>query len=512
MAHSNGPGQGAAAPAVEHLSVGDLAAMEQFDCQVLAGAAGLGRPVVWAHSCELEDPWRWLGADELLMTVGICVPRGARAQRRLVAGLHAAELAGIAIGDDLKAPPLTRALLDTADELGFPVLLVGHTTPFAAIGRTVAMASQSEQVRRLVRVSRLYEPARTAAFRGGSLLGRLSAELGHRLHVLDVALGSEVFRQDHPLDPDVLARLRDATADRLGRLPARLCVDGVDGAEGVRATALALSTHRPCMLVAEGPGELDADGFLLLHVQSLVSVEVERAERERAARCDSGAELWERLVDGGFGDEAGTLALDGFGLAGPRTALGIPAESRAVAAALLGDADVPVLLGRERGEAAVLLVGTARADEVVELLRDRVPAIGVSASGTAVGQLPDTARQARWALQAAVASGGGVADYETAAPILLPRTVADAEHATRTVLGALIDHDRQHGTELLHTLETFLAGDRSWREASESLRIHRQTLGYRLRKVEAVTGRSLRSTGDVAVLWMALLARRITEL
>ncbi|MDI3388451.1 PucR family transcriptional regulator ligand-binding domain-containing protein [Streptomyces sp. B-S-A8] len=523
MAHSADAATRGAAPApdgtlprgapatrsAEHLTVGDLARMEQFDCRVLAGTGGLNRPVVWAHSCELADPWRWLGADELLMTVGICVPRGAKAQRRLITGLHAAELAGLAIGDDLKAPPLTRSMLDAADELGFPVLLVGHTTPFAAIGRTVAMASQSEQVRRLVRVSRLYEPARTAAFRDGSLLDRLSAELGHRLHVLDMALGSEVFRQQHPLDPAVTARLREETADQLARLPARLCVTGT---EEVRATALALSTHRPCMLVAEGPGELDADGFLLLHVQSLVSVEVERAARERAARDDAGAELWDRLVDGGLGDEAGNLALDGFGLVGARTALGVPAESRTVAAALLGDAEVPAVLGKVRGEAAVLLVESRRAAEVVALLRERIPAIGVSASGSAVGQLPDTARQARWALQAAVASGGGVADYETAAPILLPRTVADAEHATRTVLGPLLDHDRQHGTELLHTLETFLGSDRSWRDASEALRIHRQTLGYRLRKVEAITGRSLRGTGDVAVLWMALLARRITEL
>ncbi len=457
------PPAAAQAGTVDRLTVGELAGMEQFDCRVLAGAAGLGRPVVWAHSCELEDPWKWLGADELLMTVGICVPRGARAQRRMITELHAAELAGIAIGDDLKAPPLTRTMLDAADDLGFPVLLVGHTTPFAAIGRTVAMAGQSEQVRRLVRVSRLYEPARTAAFGEGSLLGRLSAELGHRLHVLDVALGSEVLRQERPLDADVVARLAEETSGRLGRLPARLCVEGPDG---VRATALALSTHRPCMLVADGPGELDADGFLLLHVQSLVSVEVERVGRERAVRDDSGAELLERLVDGELGDEAGNLALDGHGLVGPRTALGVPAESRSAAAALLGDAEVPALVGRERGEACVLLVAASRADEVVALLRGRVPAIGVSASGSAVGQLADTARQARWALQAAVASGGGVADYGTAAPILLPRTVADAEHATRAVLGPVLDHDREHGTDLLRTLETFLATDRSWRDAS----------------------------------------------
>ncbi|MDI3409453.1 PucR family transcriptional regulator [Streptomyces cavernicola] len=493
---------------MDDFTVGDLVGMEQFDCRVLAGSAGLRRPLVWAHSCELEDPWRWLGADELLMTVGICVPRGAQAQRRLITGLHGAGLAGVAIGDDLKAPPLTREMLAAADELGFPVLLVGHTTPFAAIGRTVSIANQSDQVRRIARVSRLYELARTATFGEASMLSRLSTEIGHRLHVLDVALGSEVLPQEPPLAPGLVARLVEDTAGQLQRLPARLRVDGPDA---VQATALALSAHRPCMLVAEGPEDLDIDVFLLLHVQSLMSMEVERIGRERAERDVRGAELLARLVEGSLGEEAGRIALDGFGLAGARTALAVPAQARTVAVALLGDAEVPALLGEARCDAVVVLVSSDRVDDVVALLRKAVPAVGVSASSSALGQLADTARQARWALQAAVASRGGVAHYETAAPILLPRTVADAEFATRMVLGPVLDHDRLHGTELTVTLETFLNSDRSWQEAAAALRIHRQTLGYRLRKIEAITGRSLRSTGDLTTLWMALLARRITD-
>ncbi|WP_366939634.1 hypothetical protein, partial [Nocardioides sp.] len=40
--------------------------MEQLGCTVIAGADGGRRRVVWAHSCELDDPWNWVGADELL--------------------------------------------------------------------------------------------------------------------------------------------------------------------------------------------------------------------------------------------------------------------------------------------------------------------------------------------------------------------------------------------------------------------------------------------------------------
>ncbi|MBM4607816.1 hypothetical protein GS416_01525 [Rhodococcus hoagii] len=36
------------------------------------------------------------------------------------------------------------------------------------------------------------------------------------------------------------------------------------------ATAFALSTHRKCMLVVDGPSDIDMDAFGLLHAQSLI--------------------------------------------------------------------------------------------------------------------------------------------------------------------------------------------------------------------------------------------------
>ena len=57
---------------MSRLTVGDLIAMDQLGCAAVAGVAGLDRRIVWAHTSEL-DPWDWLGADELLMTAGLCL-------------------------------------------------------------------------------------------------------------------------------------------------------------------------------------------------------------------------------------------------------------------------------------------------------------------------------------------------------------------------------------------------------------------------------------------------------
>lgn len=57
------------------------------------------------------------------------------------------------------------------------------------------------------------------------------------------------------------------------------------------------------------------------------------------------------------------------------------------------------------------------------------------------------------------------------------------------------------------TLRVFLQADRSWRDAAAELHIHRQTLGYRLRKIEQLTTRGINRPDHIAQWWLALRAR-----
>ncbi|WP_443049293.1 helix-turn-helix domain-containing protein [Streptomyces sp. NBC_00316] len=57
-------------------------------------------------------------------------------------------------------------------------------------------------------------------------------------------------------------------------------------------------------------------------------------------------------------------------------------------------------------------------------------------------------------------------------------------------------------------MEAYLANDRSWAATAQRLNIHRQSLGYRLQRIEAATHRDLKKSRDIAELWVALTARR----
>ncbi|WP_190816039.1 helix-turn-helix domain-containing protein [Saccharopolyspora pogona] len=59
---------------------------------------------------------------------------------------------------------------------------------------------------------------------------------------------------------------------------------------------------------------------------------------------------------------------------------------------------------------------------------------------------------------------------------------------------------------MLETLNAYLSNQRSWQRTSATLHVHRQTVLYRIRKIEELTHHDLSETSDIAELWLALRA------
>ncbi|WP_306313942.1 PucR family transcriptional regulator, partial [Streptomyces hydrogenans] len=85
----------------------------------------------------------------------------------------------------------------------------------------------------------------------------------------------------------------------------------------------------------------------------------------------------------------------------------------------------------------------------------------------------------------------------------VPADVRDAYRAT--VLGPLLGAGRGSGAMLLETLRTFLAHDCSWARTAAALHLHVNTVHYRVRRIEALTGRDLSRLDHKADLRAALL-------
>lgn len=496
------------------LSVGELLEIPHLQLALRAGRSGLSRAVTWVHISDLPNPWEWLGDGELLVTNGLSLPADGAGQAAFLATLDAAGASGLAVGTDMPhAPPLCPELDEEADRREIPVLLVPYSVPFSAIVRAAADANTREEAARLTRIARVYELLRAAMAGGRSrrgVLRRLGAELDCRFSLVDPELGSALVPGEE----------RSALSDELaaeyaghdGRLPGAVHL----GTPERRGIAVPIPAEQPAALVAEAAGDRLPDLDLLHHVATVGSLELAglRAERERMRR--QGAELLARLVDGVVDEATARRELRRFGLtAGEAVVVALRRDDldeaseslhhllsrRGVANAILGrDPHLIALLPSvERPLAAALAV----------LTDSGVPA-GVSAPLSESRRTSEAVREATWSLGIAKATGEPVVHFTEESALLLPRTMDEAELIVSRVLGPLLAYDREHGSELLRTLRVVLNADRSWRAAAEQLHVHKQTLGYRMRRIEALTGRSLRSTGDIGELWFGLRAYELT--
>lgn len=91
--------------------------------------------------------------------------------------------------------------------------------------------------------------------------------------------------------------------------------------------------------------------------------------------------------------------------------------------------------------------------------------------------------------------------------LLLARSPALAALVVRRVLGPLEDYAERRSADLLETLETFVEWELDRRRAAEQLHVHPNTLDYRLKRVEELTGLRPAAPEDLLLITLALKQR-----
>jgi DNA-binding PucR family transcriptional regulator len=75
------------------------------------------------------------------------------------------------------------------------------------------------------------------------------------------------------------------------------------------------------------------------------------------------------------------------------------------------------------------------------------------------------------------------------------------------MLGPLLAYDQRHKAELVPTVREFLACSGSWNACAARMYVHVNTVRYRIRRIEELTGRDLSSLDDQVDFFLALRIR-----
>lgn len=496
------------------LTVRELTEIPYLRTRIHAGAAGADRPIAWAHSVEMPMPWEWLESGDLLMTVGLGIPPDADGQVGFIEGLAAVGVAAITIGEDMLAPRLTDEMLAAAERLAFPILLTAFEVPFVQVSRTVAASSRGPEHLRLVKTVRIYDSVRAAMVRSSSpaeLFQGLGEEINCTLSVCTNDRGTAIFSGSPPLNDGVRGAFLEASVQRGGAMPGILRL----GVEDSPALVVPVPSRRAASLVVVPHGSEIPPYAILQHVATVAALEVERLLAAREERRRLGSETLAHLLDGRLSSILAVSQLQNHELQDGPWAMVAVARGRSSSDSgwvhhVLAEREIPNMLLR-RGDMlyCFVLADDATLTQVLEIFDLEESTMGVSDSFGDTDALSNAVREACWALEDARSEGRRVGRYGKQFGIGGPRSIVEARAMVNRTLGPLIEYDRERGSELVHSLAVFLRCNRSWQIAATELFVHKQTLVYRIRRVEQLTGLKVNDTATLADLWPAIKALEI---
>jgi purine catabolism regulator len=487
-------------------TVRDLLDTPHLRLRLKAGAAGLNTPVTWAQTSDLAEPWSYLAGGELLMKNGQTLPESADDQTALVRGVAENGMCGMVIGLDAATPEVTPEAVALADRLGFPIMVAPYSVGFASIGRAVADAAGSGRV---AVTERVYNVIRQSVSHPGpaNVLAQLERDLSCRIAVLDASTGAVALESSKPPPADLRRMIVSEISGRHGAIPGVLHVTaGTD-----RALVVEVPDEEPTVLATYAFRGPSTDMVHLQHLASAVAVLLAQQNARREHERRIGAEVMSQLCDGRMSDREGDRELGERGLNAETCCVvaadGVSAASERQLHLKLGRRSVPHLLLRRATLLYALMPVTDRALDVLgQRLGDEVT-LGISEPLSRPSRAPNAVREATWAVRGAVTTSRGIARFAEATMFSVLRDPEEARVVVDRVLGELIAYDATHSSDMVATLDTYLRCERSWLHAARELGIHRQTVVYRMQRVEEITGRRIADTATLAEFWLALRAR-----
>jgi hypothetical protein len=134
------------------------------------------------------------------------------------------------------------------------------------------------------------------------------------------------------------------------------------------------------------------------------------------------------------------------------------------------------------------------------------PAEGITALSGALHEAGSARRLA--ALRGTTAVSVMTSDEVASHELLLATVPASVLRSFRErLLGPLLAYDDRHRAELLPTLREFLACSGSWNACAARMYVHVNTVRYRIRRIEELTGRDLSRLEDQVDFFLALRIR-----
>ncbi len=483
------------------LTVKDLIEMPELKIRLLSGERGINKKIVWAHTSELENPSEWVQPNSLIMTTGLGIPKTAAKQKDYIQRIIDADLAGLLISDKMNAPKDLTPLIEVANQHNFPISFIDYNVPFIEIARLVMEANKDKRdVINNHLVKLLYEHTHTLMKEPNikALLMRINSLLNMPAYLVNTINPEEALFDFAPLPEALLSQLID--------------VD-LNSQEIRKIYQKSSSTLHVVPLKARGFALLISDKNisqeLLQNLGVLFSFYIESRKENSYERMILSGEFLDDILNERISDAYIEKKLTNYQL--------VLEDSCVIIAKQIHEINYQKIFFKFaihglflfKKEKAILITARHNIDKLATIFQ----ALGISDEIKKIHRIHDAFREATLAYKNCSAQFP-MQNYsnQNYSQYTLPKSLEEAERIFELNLGKLYTQDQNKKTRYIHTLRTFLINDRSWEKTAKILHIHKQTLVYRIQKIQEMTGRQTNSTADIVELWIALKAGEILGL
>lgn len=511
--------------------------------EVLAGAASLGNPIRWVHSGEWLEMASVLRGGELLLTTGMALPDEPSAQRRFVASLAERAIAGLVIELHTSIAHVPKAVVAEAEARKMPLIALHREIPFVEVTESLHREIVNRQALALERAEEAHRCFTELMLEGAGVpevLAALSNLLGNPV-VVEKADEGVVYHQAHAASDATVRAAWDAVTHRLAQAPDYISVPVNLGRGRTWGTVSALALSSPLRR---------HDRVVLERGATVVALSMLQRNGEQGLAARQRGEFIARLMGPGVDErEAAAMAADlGFdrrallrlpvvAVRAYRWSLDAEAADDAPWAAIwreltaqLASMRTSAITGLLPGEGLAVVVALSSVhdrDEVVSWVSRTVRRAAERRLGGAelivcAGEVSRSWRQLGAELHDALELSHAVGHsparewFDSTAPSLerLLWGLRDDEALRGFVqrrLGPLAAHDRDHRTQFLKTVASYVTHGGRIAETARDLHLQRQSLYKRIRRIEELLRADLSDPDTRLGLHFALRARRYLD-
>lgn len=517
--------------------------------KVVAGEKGLDNSIEWSHIIDVPDVVEMVGEGrQLILTTGQGLPQAPQAQSQFIADLAAAGLSGIIIsvgGKFLQEIP--QPFISAADKLGFPVITIPRDLRFVDITRLIHEKIISRQYALLKESDHIHQTLTQIVLEGGGLqdLANALSDLVERsvtiedpdLNLLAHATHGEIDRArlesiESGGTPKVIRRfvkeqgILDKVKNSLKPMPVPAFPEHGMTKRIVAPILVERQLYGYLWFIA-GQSPLDEADTMAIERAAIVAALTmlkDTAVRQTEARLQ--ADVISQLLSGNphtpaLEDKANRLGLN---LKQPQRVLLLRPPVATLPSLRLADKLKPVLqkvtsefIIQIRGQNMILILSDAvDAKALGQSLLNALPGLKIGVGNTAptLINLSQSYQEAKEALEIGLLLND-ISDIHCFEDLgllhwlyqLPPEAKPGNRYAAR--IQVLAAEEKAARAELLRTLEVFLDYGANAAETARAMKIHRNTLTYRLKQIENYTQLSLNDPKTRLNLQVAVKALRL---